>query len=629
MIPLKCSAAIYLRRRIIPWKPAIHFFSRTVTTTLIQRIHLLKRSLFSTDIQDLVPYTKDCPLNILAELEKHGFQIEPKICSKFISKCAKIGSFSLGVQMHAHVFKLGFCSNIYISSALVDMYGKCGVIFLAHQLFDEMPERNAVTWNSLISGYLDTHYPEIAMCLFIEMLRVGISLSPYSISAALVGCAYLQDAGLGSQVHGLSLKFGFGFNVVVGTGLVDMYSKCFQVEVSRRVFDRMPYKNVLSCTSMITGYAQNELSAQAMVILREMFRLGVKANYVTYTSLLSSFCSPDDLDNCREVHSRIVQEGFESNNFVVVTLLTAYSECGCYSEDFKKIYSIITLEDQISWNAVVAAYSNVGNGVEALICFSNMRQEGIILDVFTYTSVLKAIGIITALEEGKQLHGLVLKTGYYASNVCVQNSLVSMYAKCGDLTDAKKVFLSMDQRDLISWNSLLSGYANHGYGMEAVKLFEEMRKSRVKPNLTTFLIVLSACSHFGLVDKGKEYFELMKYDDSLSLPPPSLEHYACMVDLYGRAGFLQEAEAFIGNMPIKPGPSVFKALLSASMVYGNKEIADRSAKRLVELCPNDPATYVTLANVFATQGNWNDAAEIRKLMCDRGVKKKPGSSCWI
>lgn len=628
MILLKCSAAIFLRRRITQSKSAIHFFSRTVKTTLIQRIQPLKKPLFSTDIQDFVTYPKDCSLNILAELEKHGFRIEPEICSKVISTCAKIGSLSLGVQMHTHVIKLGFCLNIYINSALVDMYGKCGVIFLAHRLFDEMPERNAVTWNSLISGYLDTLFPEMAMRLFMEMLRVGISLTPYSISAALVGCAYLQDAELGSQVHGLSLKFGFEFNVVVGTGLIDMYSKCFQVEASRRVFDRMAYKNVLSCTSMITGYAQSELSAEAMIILREMLRLGIKANYVTYTSLLSSFCCADDLDYCREIHSRIVQEGFESNNFVVVTLLTAYSDCGCSSEDFHKICSIVIMEDQISWNAVVAAYSNVGNGVEALICFSNMRQEGITLDVFTYTSVLKAIGIITALEEGKQVHGLVLKTGYYASNVCVQNGLVSMYAKCGDLTDAKKVFLSMNHRDLISWNSLLSGYANHGYGMEAVKLFEEMRKSSVKPNLTTFLIVLSACSHFGLLDKGQEFFESMKNDDSLSLPPPSLEHYACMVDLYGRAGCLQEAETFIDKMPIKPGLSVFKALLSASMVYGNKEIAERSARRLVQLCPNDPATYVTLANVFATEGKWTDAAEIRKLMVDRGVKKKPGSS-WI
>lgn len=610
--------------RDLPSKATNFLFSWAITT-FIPHIQSPVESLPSGNTQNFIAYEKDNPLNILAQLQENGFLRKPEISSKIISTCAKVGSYSLGVQMHAHVIKVGFSSNVYVFSALVDMYGKCGVILLAHRLFDEMPQRNSVTWNSLISGYLDTLFPAAAIGLFIEMQSAGMSLSEYSISAALGGCAQLQDAGLGSQVHALSLKLGFTFNVVVGTGLIDMYSKCFKVEASRRVFNGMTEKNIRSWTSMISGYAQNELPAEAMMILREMLRLGVKANYVTYTSLLSSFCCPEDLDNCREIHSLIVREGFESNSYVMVSLLTVYSECSCGLDDFHNICSTITEWDQISWNAVIAGYSNLGEGEEALIWFSNMRQAGFILDVFTYVSVLKAVGIITALKGGKQIHNLVLKAGY-ASNICVQNGLVSMYAKCGDLTDAHEVFLSMDERDLVSWNSLLTGYAYHGYGKEAVKLFEEMRKSGVKPNLTTFLSVLSACSHFGLLDKGLEYFELMKNDHSL--PPPNTEHYACVVDLYGRAGCLQEAEAFINNMPIKPGPTVFKALLSAAQVHGNKEIAVQSARRLVELCPNDPATYIVLANVLATEGNWNDAANVRKLMCDRGVRKKPGSS-WV
>lgn len=527
--------------------------------------------------------------------------------------------------MHAHVIKMGFSSNVYIASALVDMYGKCGIVALAHRLFDEMPERNVVTWNSLISGYLDTLWPKVAMCLFIEMLRVGTFLTPYSLSAALVGCVQLEDGWLGAQLHALSLKFGFGFNVVVGTGLIDMYSKCSCIEASRRVFDRVPDKNVLSWTSMIAGYAQNKLPVETMTLFKEMLRVGIRANFVTYSCLLSSFCSPDDLDHCREIHCQIVQEGFESNIYVAVTLVAVYSECSCSLEDFFNISSTITLWDQISWNVVIAGFSNLGIGEEALTCFSKMRQAGISVDIFTYASVLKAVGNISALEEGKQIHGLVIKGGY-ASNICVQNGLVSMFARCGDLSDARKVFSLIDECDLISWNSLLSGYAHHGYGVEAIRMFEEMRRSMVKPNLTTFLIVLSACSHFGLVDKGVEYFELMKND--YSLPPPNLEHYACVVDLYGRAGYLQEAEAFIDNMAIEPGPSVFKALLSACQVHGNKEIAVRCARRLVELCPGDPATYVVLANVLAHEGSWNDAAGVRKLMCDRQVRKKPGYS-WI
>ncbi|KAL0286132.1 UNVERIFIED_CONTAM: Pentatricopeptide repeat-containing protein [Sesamum calycinum] len=229
------------------------------------------------------------------------------------------------------------------------------------------------------------------------------------------------------------------------------------------------------------------------------------------------------------------------------------------------------------------------------MCFSKMRLAGFAIDFFTFSSVLKALGNSSALDEGKQTHALVFKTGYIM-NLYVQNGLVSMYARCGKIEDAKKVFSSMDEHDLISWNSLLTGCAQHGYGIEAIKMFERMRESGVKPNGTTFLAALTACSHVGLLDKGLEYFDLMKHDAFL----PQAEHYACVVDLYGRAGFLHEAE----------------------------EIAVRAARKLIELCPNDPAIYVLLANVLATEGSWNDAASVRKLMCDKGVRKKPGNS-WL
>ncbi|KAK9280120.1 hypothetical protein L1049_013807 [Liquidambar formosana] len=457
------------------------------------------------------------------------------------------------------------------------------------------------------------------------MLKMGIAPTPFSVSAILVACSQLEFGDLGIQVHGLSLKAGFCCNVVVGTGLINMYSKCQNVDDSRQVFNEMPDRNVITWTSMVTGYAQNQQPNEAMLLVREMQQLGLRSNYVTYNSLLSSFSCPSDLDHCKQVHCRIIQEGLESNVYLVVTLLTVYSECGGSLEDFRKICLNVTRWDQISWNAVIAGFSSLGNSKEAVKYFSKMRQAGINVDFFTFTSVLRAIGIISALEEGKQTHALVFKTGY-ASNVHVQNGLVSMYSRCGAINDSKGVFLSMKEHDLISWNSLLSGCAHHGYGREAVELFEQMRKTGIKPDGSTYLSVLSACSHVGLLDKGLEYFDLMKND--VLLETPKVEHYATIVDLFGRAGYLHEAEAFINSMPIEPGPSIYKALLSACQVHGNMEIAVRSAKNLQKLSPNDPATYVLLSNVLATGGYWDDAAQVRKHMCDRGVWKKPGYS-WI
>lgn len=566
-------------------------------------------------------------LDLLARFQIHGYGtlLNPQVLNKFMSFCAKLGHLHIGIQGHSIIIKMGFVSNVYICSALVDMYGKCGEISSAQKMFDEMPQRNVVTWNSLVSGYLHVRCPGISVDLFLEMLRVGIAPTPFSVSAVLVGCSQLEAKRLGTQVHGLSLKVGFCYNVVVGTGLVDMYSKCCSVDDSRRVFDQMLDKNILSWSSMVTGYAQNQQPDEAMVLVKDILHGDLKPNFVTYNSLLSSFSSPNYLDHCKQIHCRVIQDGLESNAYIVVTLAIAYSECGGSLEEFRKICLSVTKWDQISWNAVIAGFSNLGYGEESLKCFFEMRLAGVDVDFFTFTSILKAVGIISALEEGKQVHALVFKSGH-AANLYVQNGLVSMYARCGAIDDSKRVFISMDRHDVISWNALLSGCAYHGYGRETVQLFEQMRRTHIKPDNTTFLGVLTACSHAGLQDKGLEYFNLMRND--YFLEPPQMEHYTTIVDLFGRAGNLHEAEAFINSMPIEPGLTVYKAILSACQVHGNKEIALRSVKKILELCPNDPATYVLLSNVLETGGYWDDASKVRKLMCDSGVRKTPGYS-WI
>ncbi|MCD7467068.1 hypothetical protein HAX54_004261 [Datura stramonium] len=564
-------------------------------------------------------------LDCLPQLHQNGFLLDQFCLNQIVSICAKMGSFSAGTQTHCQIIKMGFDSNVFINTALVDMYGKCGVVTEAEKLFDEMPERNVVTWNALISGYLDTHCPENAILLFLEMLREGVSPTPSSVSAALVGSAQLEACELGAQLHALCWKAGFALHIVVGTVLIDMYVKCLDLETSRRVFDQMPERNVITWTSMITGYAQNRCPIKAMILFKEMLKLGIRANCVTYTSLLSSFSCPDYLVHCEQVHCHVIQQCFNSNHHLVVSLLSAYSECSCSLEDFHKLCSDVLKWDEISWNAVISGFSNLGVGGEAFSCFSRMRRAGFTVDLYTFASILKAIGSISGLEEGMLIHCLALKTGY-SSEVIIQNGLLSMYTRCGRLEEAERIFSSMEERDLISWNSLLTGRAHHGHGRDVILMFEEMRRSGIKPDLTTFLAVLSACRHAGLLDEGLKFFDLMKNDNSL--PPPKLEHYACIVDLYGRAGHLHEAEACINNMPIEPGPSVFKSLLNACQLHGNKGLAVISAKKLVELCPNDPATYVLLANVLASEGNWNDAEGQRKLMLDRGLSKKPGYS-WL
>ncbi|XP_072996295.1 pentatricopeptide repeat-containing protein At1g11290, chloroplastic-like isoform X1 [Typha latifolia] len=576
------------------------------------------------------PLLRLCPTYVSASYSTSRIEddlqlplFSPYAFVRVLSSAAKSSSLSTGEQLHSSVVKLGFSTNLFINTALLTLYCNCRRFRVAQQLFDEMPERNGVTWNTLIYGHSQSHAPILAVEFFVKMASLGISLSPSSVSSVLVACSKLEAMENGMMLHCVGFKCGFGSNVVVGTALVDMYSKCHDVGAARRLFDEMAERNVITWTTLVSAYALEYRPNDAMLFVREMRQHGVGLNEVTYNSLLSSFSKFEDLFHGRQVHSLVIREGLEDDPYIVVTLITMYSKCGS-SEDFSKLCSSFRSHDQVSCNSIISGFSHLGDGKQVLQRFLQMRRENIHVDLFTFASVLRAIAILSALEEGKQIHALIFKTGH-ASNVCVQNGLVSMYAKCGAIYHCKQVFSSMDEPDLVSWNSLLSGCAQHGFGREAVALFEQMRINKVRPDGTTFLSVLTACSHVGLVEKGLEYFYSMKEGAEIVA---GVEHYACVVDLLGRAGYLMEAESFVNDMPIKPGVSVYRALLSACQIHGNVEIAKRAAEDLFQLCPDDPSTHVLLSNSFAADGSWDNAAGIRKIMRGKGLKKKPASS-WV
>lgn len=455
------------------------------------------------------------------------------------------------------------------------------------------------------------------------MVRAGVSPTASSMSSVLVACTKLEDAGIGAMLHCVGLRCGVSASVVVGTALVDMYSKCHDVCASQQVLEEMEEKNVITFTALVGGFAVDRRPRDAMVLVREMEQSGIASNMMTYSSLLSSFTRPEDLDHGRQVHCALLKKGLEYNQYVLSTLVTMYSKCGGF-KDFRKVQMSVSCQDQVSFNSVISGLSCLGRSEEAFQKFLEMRRHGADTDVFTFASMLKAIGSSSSLLEGRQVHALILKTGY-DSDVDVQNGLISMYARRGAIGESKDVFTSMEAPTLVSWNSLLSGCAQHGYGKEVVEMFEQMRRQHVQPDHTTFLSVLTACSHVGLVDKGLEYFNLMKEKGFLA--GARLEHYACIVDLLGRAGYLQQAESLINDMPIKPGVSVYRAMLSACQIHRNLEIAIRVSRCLIELYPHDSSAHVQLSNAFAGDGHWGNAAEIREAMTGKGIVKKPAWSC--
>lgn len=491
-------------------------------------------------------------------------------------------------------------------------------------MFDEMPHRNVVTWNSLISGYLQAGFSETALGLFFGMLKQGIKPSAFGVSAGLVGCTQLYAGELGVQIHGLSLKCGVSSNLVVGTGLIDMYAKCWNLEESRQVFDLMRVKNAITWTAMIASYAYHKLPYKALFLFREMQRLGLRSDCVTCNGLLSSFYGVEHLDHCKQIHCLILREGLESNAYIRISLVTVYAECKCSLEEFDKICLIITTWDQVSWNALIAGFSHLDCGEKGLECFRNMRHIGIASDSFTVTTVLRAVGIGSSLEMGKLVHALAFKLGLW-SNLHVQNGLLSMYGRCGLIRDSKQVFFEMIGHDLISWNSLLAAYSHHGFGEEVIELFKEMKRTSIQPDQKTFTSVLTACSHAGMIDKGLEYFELLR---ELDLSEPlTMELYASIADMFGRAGYVHEAEAFINSMPIQPGPSIYKSLLSACKMHGNIEVGTRASTKLLEQHPNETAAYVLLSNTLATRECWDEAEGTWKKMQSKRMKRSGYS--WV
>eukprot|EP01018_Ginkgo_biloba_P000501 Gb_29077 [translate_table: standard] len=467
-------------------------------------------------------------------------------------------------------------------------------------------------------------------------------------------CAAVKSVVMGKQVHLHMKKVGFEPDAVLQTKLVTMYSKCGNMENARQAFDEMPRKNVVTWTAMIAGYTQQRQGEKALLLFYEMQREGKKADQFTFASVLRACAGIRALAKGMQTHADIMKRGFESDlvlrsalvdmyakceriadaRFVfeemperdIVSwngLIAGYAKCG-RMKDARQVFDEMPEKNVISWTAMIAGYTQNGHMEDALAVFYQMQFLGFRPDQLTYASLLRACAGLAALEQGKQIHAQVI-TSRLQSHFVLATALIDLYTKCGSIDAARHLFEKLPHRDAISWNAMIAGYGKHGFVKEALQLFEQMKKTGIKPDQITFIGLLSACNHAGLVDEGWHYFESISRDHGIA---PIAEHYACMVDLLGRAGRLDEAHEFIKQMPIKPTAEVWGALLGACRVYFNMEIGRLAAEQLIELKPQNAGTYVVLSNIYATLGRWDAVSKIRKMMKDRGIKKEPGCS-WI
>ncbi|KAJ7514776.1 hypothetical protein O6H91_23G058700 [Diphasiastrum complanatum] len=537
--------------------------------------------------------------------------------------CSRRKALAEAKQVHGLIIQSGLDSDTFLGNILVDVYSKCGSVLDAREVFNTMPEHNVFSWTAIISAYVDHGQGEEAVKLFHQMQRTGIA--PDKVACVVVLKAFATIAALeeGKQLHSHIKKNGFESDMIVASALIDMYAKCGSVEDAREVFMKMNERDVLSWTAMIAGYARQGLGKEALALYEQMKEEDVQPDNVTYIVLLNACASIAALEQGKQLHHNIIKSGLESHMIVGSALVDMYAKCGSI-EHARQVFNRMIQRDVVSWSAMIAGYAQEGLGEEALALYVQMKQENIEPNNVTYVVLLNACASIAALEQGKQLHHNIIKSGF-ESDLNVGNALVDMYAKCGSIEHACQVFNNMHERNVVSWNAMIAGYAHQGLGKEVLTLLEQMQREGTKPNEATYVGVLKACSHSGLVDEGRHAFDSMCKDHGVV---PTVDHYACMVDLLSRAGFLADAEDFINKMPIQPDAVVWMALLGAARNHGHVEIGRRAFDCVVKLQPENDSAYVLLSNIYAAAGSWDKVAKIRKKMKALGVKKAPGCS-WI
>ncbi|XP_051142986.1 pentatricopeptide repeat-containing protein At4g14170-like [Andrographis paniculata] len=520
--------------------------------------------------------------------------------------------------IHCYVFKVGFDDEIRVGNALIDAYGKCRNRKAMAQVFDEMIDKNDVSWNSMIGALSCNGFFREAYRCFTTMVRDGMKANTVTLATVLPS---LLDLNKGRELHGYSVRTGLDSDIFVANALVDMYGKWGRHVQALNIFDAMETRNIVSWNTMIGCSAQNGLESVAFRRIREMQARGTSPNSVTITNILPACARLGSLQHGREIHARSMKLTLASDLFVSNALIDMYAKCGRL--DLARTIFDGSPRDEVSYNTLIMGYAQTIECLNSITLFTEMAALGLNLDAVSYMGALSACANINAVKEGRQIHAYALRRLFH-KHLFVANSLLDFYAKCGRVDVATKVFAQIQNKDTASWNTMILGYGMLGEASAAIELFESMKKDSIEPDSVSYIAVLSACSHGGLVEKGKTYFEEML---ARSIEPSEM-HYACVVDLLGRSGHLQEAVLIITSIPGEPGANVWGALLGASQVHGNIELGCWAAERLLELKPGQPGYYVLLSNMYADAGRWGEVDRVRKLMNQRQVKKNPGCS-WL
>ncbi|XAR58361.1 hypothetical protein NMG60_11013735 [Bertholletia excelsa] len=473
--------------------------------------------------------------------------------------------------------------NVVSWNSLLSGYIKHDQFQQAQHMFDQMPVRNIVSWNTMLSGLRKIRNPEAIRHSFLQLRRDGLKPDEFTFSVTISALLKTAFNRLIPQLHCLVICLALNLNVYVGSALMRGYSDLKDHIALSQVFDEILAKDVSSWNALILGYMDLGLTREA----QRAFELMPEKNIISWTTLVSGYINNKRLDEARSVFNE-----YHERNVVL-------------------------------WTAMIGGYVQCGRFIHALRLFLTMLRSGTRPNHFTFSSALDACAGCSSLLMGRQIHSNISKSGVLF-DVILSTSLVDMYAKCGDIEAAFILFESVPKKNLVSWNSIIGGYARHGLATRALEEFGRMTEIGVKPDQVTYVNVLSACVHGGLVEEGERHFNSM----AMYGVKVEMKHYACMVDLYGRAGIIDKSVNLIEEMPFEPDVVVWGALLAACSLHSSLEASELAANRIYKLEKDHPAVYSLLSKIHGEQGKWGTVIDLRRMMKERRAKKQKASS-WI
>ncbi|CAN1858119.1 Pentatricopeptide repeat-containing protein At2g29760, chloroplastic [Linum perenne] len=520
-------------------------------------------------------------------------------------------------QIHGLSVKANTFCHPSVSARLLSLYAdeKINDLRYAESVLRRVKPATLVMYNLAIKSYVENQRSNDAIALFSELVSEE-ELWPdcFTFPCVIKACARLGAVKEGEQIHGLSLKLGFGLDMFVQSSLVSLYSKCGVFANAKKVFDKMGERDFVAANSLVDGYLKCGQVELAMQVFEEI----TEKDVYSWNILIDGLCKCGKVDLARKMFDEMPQRNVVTWN----SMISGYMNSGDF-EAACQLFREVPERNLISWNAMIHGCDSNKRFSEALKVFVNMLEEGFLPNNVTMVSSISSVTGLASLSKAKWFHSYIVKRGFKIDNV-LATSLIDMYSKVGSIESAQKLFESVrKRRKLGHWTAIIVGLGMHGLADIAIQLFHEMHRIKMKPNGITFVGLLNACSHAGLVDHGRKFFNMMTSDYGIE---PSVEHYGCLVDMLCRAGHLEEAKKTVQNMDLRPNKVIWMSLLSGSKIYGNIDIAEFAAYRLMEVAPNTIACYIILSNIYATAGRWNDVSKVREMMKERGFRKEPGSS---